>query len=79
MQRSFSIPNVSIALYLPLCRISTYTPHSNTPMYAICVRHCAVCARYGVYIRPIAFGVSFFRSQISIEDLGLQVSFTTFR
>jgi len=63
MQRSFSIPNVSIALYLPLRRISTPTPYENTPMYAVYVRHCAVYARYGVYavsVLPIAFGVSFY-------------------
>ena len=30
-------------------------------------------------IQPIAFGVSFLHSQISVDDLILQVSFTTFR
>ena len=31
------------------------------------------------YVQPIAFGVSFLHSQISIDDLVLQVSITTFR
>jgi len=30
-------------------------------------------------VQPIAFGVSFLHSQISIDDLVLHVSFTTFR
>ena len=41
----------------------------------------AMCVYICVFIRvhPMAFGVSFLHSQISIHDLVLQVSFTTFR
>ena len=46
-----------------------HTTHTHTPS----------ASESHHYVQPIALGVSFLHSQISIDDLVLQVSFTTFR
>jgi len=47
---------------------------NNKWLITISVEH-----KYTYIIQPVAFGVSFFQSQKSIDDLVLLVSFATFR
>ena len=50
-----------------------------TSTHKPCICGWCTCTPSTNHVQPVAFGVSFLQSQISINDLYLQVSFATFR